>query len=382
MRVAFCAAAAAFLAFAGSAQALEVRFYPGDYVYAYQLDAAHGSSSVLIQNIAIINDGAAPVSLDSVSVEFMNGDRVIDTRTLGSEELARAAAGGAGLQQAGLLQTLAFQFGGERLLGHSTLSPDLTLDPGEAILVTSQVFAYRGARDGVRVRVNGDAAQGRLAIRSSGTQTQFSFPLHGRWWNAAGASFQSHHRWTPMEEFAFDLIRLGPDQTTHRRDGTRFEDYYSYGEPVFAAAPGRVVFIISDQQEDPHAMRQPGETLEAYFDRLRQDQMTRLAGGAAGIGGNQIMIDHGNGEFSFYGHLKPGSLRVHVGDQVERGQRIAAVGSSGNSTEPHLHFHVCDGADLLTCRGIPVTWQGGGLDFGIDDPPRAPQTGDMLSERQ
>lgn len=382
MRLTFCAAFAAFLAFAGSAQALEVRFYPGDYVYAYQLDAAHGSSSVIIQNIAIINDGAAPVALDSVSIDLMSGARVIDTRTLGSEELTRAAAGGAGLQQAGLLQVLAFQFGGERLLGANTLSADLTLDPGEALLVTSQVFAYRGGRDGVRVRVNGDAAQGQLAIRTGGTQTEFSFPVRGRWWNAAGPSFHSHHRWTPMEEFAFDLVRLGPDQTTHRRDGARFADYYSYGEPVFAAAPGRVVFVIADQQEDASVMRQRGETIETYFARLQQDQMTRIARGAAGVGGNQIMIDHGNGEFSFYGHLQPGSVRVHVGDIVERGQRIAAVGSTGNSTEPHLHFHVCNSADPLMCRGIPVTWQGGGLDFGIDDPPRAPQTGDMLSERE
>lgn len=381
MRVTFCAAFAALLAFAGSAEALEVKFYPADYVYAYELDRAHGSSSVIVHNIAIISDGAAPVTLEAVSLELMAGERAIDVRTLGAEELTRAAAGGAGLQQAGLLQPLAFQFGGDQLLPpNTTLSADLTLDPGEALLVSSQVFAYRGARDGVRVRVNGAAAEGRLAIRSGGTQTRFSFPLQGRWWNAAGASFQSHHRWTPMEEFAFDFVRLGPDQTTHRRAGTRFADYYSYGEPVLAAAPGRVALVVSDQQEDTSSMKRPGETIEAYFTRLQQDQFTRLARGAPGIGGNQIMIDHGNGEFSFYGHLQAGSVRVRIGDQVTRGQRIGAVGSSGNSTEPHLHFHVCNSADLLMCRGIPVTWEGA-LDLGIPDPPRAPQTGDIMSMR-
>ncbi|WP_395646100.1 M23 family metallopeptidase [Terricaulis sp.] len=380
MKLTFCAALAALLAFAGSADALEVKFYPADYVYAYELDRAHGSSSVILHNIAIVNDGPAPVTLNAVSIELMAGERTIDARTLGAEELSRAAAGGAGLQQAGLLQPLAFQFGGDLLLpANTTLSADLTLDPGEAILISSQVFAYRGARDGVRVRVNGDAAQGRIAIRSEGTQTRFSFPLHGRWWNAAGSSFHTHHRWTPMEEFAFDLIRLRPDLTTHRRDGTRFGDYLAYGEPVFAAAPGRVALVISGEQEDASVMQRPDETIETYFARLQQEQMTRLARGAAGIGGNQIMIDHGNGEFSFYGHLQPGSVLVRVGDQVMRGQRIAAVGSSGNSTEPHLHFHVCNSADPLMCRGIPITWEGE-IDLGMPDPPRAPQTGDIMSQ--
>lgn len=364
--------------FAGAAQALEVRFYPGERVYAFELDAAHGASSVIIHNIAIRNDGDAPVALSGVAIDLMSGDRALDTRSLGETELTRAAAGGAGMQQAGLLNILAFQFGGERLLPANTqLSPDLILDPGEAVLITSQVFAYRGARDGVRVRVNGGAAEGRLAIRTGLTQTVFSFPVEGQWYNGSGASFHTHHRWVPMEEFAYDLARVGENGRTYRRDGTRFTDYYAYGQPVFAAADGRVALVVSDESEDATAMKHPDETIEAYFTRLQQDQFTRLARGARGVGGNQIIIDHGNGEFSFYGHLRPGSVRVREGDQVTRGQRIGAVGSSGNSTEPHLHFHVCDSADPLMCAGIPVQWDG--LNFLMPDPPRQPQSGDLLS---
>jgi murein DD-endopeptidase MepM/ murein hydrolase activator NlpD len=124
-------------------------------------------------------------------------------------------------------------------------------------------------------------------------------------------------------------------------------------------------------------MKRPDETIEAYFTRLREEQMIRIAGGAPAIGGNQVIIDHGNGEFSFYGHLRPRSVRVHVGDQVERLQQIGAIGSSGNSTEPHLHFHVCNSADPLMCAGIPVTFEP--LEFGIPDPPRQPQSGDLLT---
>jgi murein DD-endopeptidase MepM/ murein hydrolase activator NlpD len=291
--------------------------------------------------------------------------------------LTRAAAGGAGLQQAGMLAPLAFQFGGDQLLPEgATLSADLTLEPGEALMITSQVFAFRGARDGVRVRVNVDAATASLAIRTGGTQGAYAFPLRGQWYNGAGASLHTHHRWTPMEEFAFDFVRYGENGRTYRRSGERFADYFAYGEPVFAAAPGRVVYVVSDQGEDPSAMKRPDETIEAYFTRLQQDQMARIAGGAPAIGGNQVIIDHGNGEFSFYGHLKPGSVRVRVGDNVQRLQQIGAVGSSGNSTEPHLHFHVCNSGDPLMCAGIPVTFEP--LEFGMPDPPRQPQTGDLM----
>jgi hypothetical protein len=376
MRPLFMATLALAVFAASAANALDVRFFPSERVYAYELSAAHGASSVVLHNISIINDTGSPVELSEVSIELMSGERALDRRVLGAPELTRAAAGGAGLQQAGMLDVLAFQFGGTQLLPAGTmLSTDLTLAPGEAVMITSQVFAFRGARDGVRVSVNG-AAEATLPIRAGVSQTVFAFPLRGQWYNGSGASFHSHHRWTPMEEFAFDFVRIGANGRTYRRTGERFADYYAYGEPVLAAAAGRVVYVVSDQGEDPTAMKRPDETIEAYFRRLQQDQMTRIAGGAPAIGGNQVIIDHGNGEFSFYGHLRPDSVRVRVGDTVERLQQIGVVGSSGNSTEPHLHFHVCNSADPLMCAGIPVQFEP--LEFAMPDPARQPQSGDLL----
>jgi len=58
------------------------------------------------------------------------------------------------------------------------------------------------------------------------------------------------------------------------------------------------------------------------------------------IFGNYIVIDHGNGEFSHLGHLKPGSVKVAVGDKVRAGQAIAQVGTSGSSLFPHLHYEL------------------------------------------
>jgi murein DD-endopeptidase MepM/ murein hydrolase activator NlpD len=46
------------------------------------------------------------------------------------------------------------------------------------------------------------------------------------------------------------------------------------------------------------------------------------------------------GVYLLYGHFQPGSLRVHVDERVRRGQVLGLIGTSGNSTTPHLHFQV------------------------------------------
>jgi murein DD-endopeptidase MepM/ murein hydrolase activator NlpD len=57
-----------------------------------------------------------------------------------------------------------------------------------------------------------------------------------------------------------------------------------------------------------------------------------------GAYGNRIIVRHDNGVKTMYAHLS--STSVNVGDKVTRGQRIGAVGTTGNSSGPHLHFEV------------------------------------------
>lgn len=56
--------------------------------------------------------------------------------------------------------------------------------------------------------------------------------------------------------------------------------------------------------------------------------------------GNTVVIDHGNGVWTWYGHIRDGGLKVSEGQSVSRGQKIAEVGSTGDSTGNHCHFEV------------------------------------------
>ena len=65
---------------------------------------------------------------------------------------------------------------------------------------------------------------------------------------------------------------------------------------------------------------------------------TVISSGWYGGYGNYILIDHGGGMATGYGHLS--QMFVSAGQQIQKGQAIGAVGSTGASTGPHLHFEV------------------------------------------
>ena len=56
--------------------------------------------------------------------------------------------------------------------------------------------------------------------------------------------------------------------------------------------------------------------------------------------GNYVIIQHTDGNYTLYGHLYQNSITVVAGDSVRQGQVIGKMGSSGQSTGPHLHFEV------------------------------------------
>ena len=372
-------------AFADPPKSVELRFCPASAVRTYPLESRRDLQSLLLQNVAVINHGSAPFKIADIDIELLQANRVVESRKLDQEAVQRLADRGAKLQGAGILEQVAFQFCGTDLVGPSIKLAGATLARDQALLIVEQIFAFRGARDTLRVRVHGNLDgrtmefTGSIPIKSEFAQNNYIFPLRGVWYAGAGASFHTDHRWAVPEEFALDIAKIGESGLTHKSDGTRFNDYYAYGADVLAAAAGRVTGIASDQSEDPSAMQRPNETQEAYFARLQKEQAERLAEGLTAIAGNYVMIDHGKNEYSLYAHLQPGSLRVHVGDQVKAGDVIGKLGSSGNSTEPHLHFQICDKPNPLMCEGIPMNFSNVTIQWA--DLPRPIQSGDVVTAK-
>ena len=128
-------------------------------------------------------------------------------------------------------------------------------------------------------------------------------------------------------------------------DTNKLESYPYFGADIHAVADGPVVGVLDGLPEQIPGKTPTGLPLEQY-------------------GGNHIVQDIGDGNYAFYAHLKTGSVKVKVGDQLTTGQVIAALGNTGNSDAPHLHFHVmstpirCDPTDSRSCSSRFVSIPG------------------------
>ncbi len=172
-------------------------------------------------------------------------------------------------------------------------------------------------------------------------------PLRGNNWLAAnGPSNTSSHRraffvangriYFP-ERFAIDFVQIGPDGKTCTGNPKDNHSYHAYGADIIAVADGRIVDARSGMQDNV-----PGSTTGPIT--------------MATIAGDYLIEDIGHGAYAFYAHLKPGSIKVWVGAMVKRGQVLASLGNTGNSSEPHLHFHVIDTPTALSGNGLPYAF--------------------------
>jgi hypothetical protein len=127
--------------------------------------------------------------------------------------------------------------------------------------------------------------------------------------------------------------------TSFSADPRDVHSYFSYGKSVLAVANGRVL-IARDGLPD----NIPGHG-EAFHPAVPITLET--------VAGNTITLDLGDGQFAYYLHLQPGSLRVKTGDRVRRGQVLGSIGASGDAREPHLHFEVTTSSKLLAGEGLP-----------------------------
>jgi Peptidase family M23 len=159
-------------------------------------------------------------------------------------------------------------------------------------------------------------------------------PFEGTWYVAAEHGDLDPHKRFLAEAFAYDFLQIGANGKSFEHDGTRNLDYYAFGKRVLAAKDGTVVFVRADITDN-----EPGDP------NLNTP------------GGNVVVIDHGSGQFSYYAHLRARSVSVKIGNKVKSGDPLGEVGNSGDSTEPHLHFHVMNAADPAQADGVPVVFE-------------------------
>lgn len=219
----------------------------------------------------------------------------------------------------------------------------------------------------------------------SETKTSLALPLKGQIFVSDGFEFYSHHRRVDLfnpysmqlgikhnpTRYGLDFMMVDEKGSTFKGNGEKHEDYYIFGQPVLAPAAGVVVDCVDGRPDSPI-----GKFLVDY-DEIFRTKNLRL------FGGNFIYIDHGNGEFSSLFHLRCGSVKVRVGDRVTAGQPIAEVGSSGDSTEPHLHYQLSS-RPVFDCDGIPAVFKSFRRHLGgrtVDVTRGIVDTGDIVESR-
>jgi hypothetical protein len=179
-------------------------------------------------------------------------------------------------------------------------------------------------------------------------KANYTFPLKGKVLVYDGHDLYAHHRRFDYEfdfikglgisanfmRYAYDFILLDKNNVQYTGDGKKDEDFFGFGKTVYAIGDGKVIYASNVHKDD------------------KQFDIPGIAKNALELYGNCIAILHANNTVSIYGHLKQNSLKIKKADLVKAGQEIAAIGVSGSSFLPHLHFEVRTSI-LASAEGVP-----------------------------
>ncbi len=252
------------------------------------------------------------------------------------------------------------QFGTIKKVGPARLNP-----PNQAVI---PAFFERGTLD-IRLVLDGeDKIAGLWFLPRSANipvpeknSTPLSLPCRGRWlvqWGGDTKELNQHHE-VPNQRFAFDLLGVGEDGRTRKGDGTRNEDYYAFEREVLAPADGVVTDVITGVRDNVPGSMNPYSAL-----------------------GNAVFIQHSAYEVSVIAHLKFGSVTVKPGQKVRRGELVGLCGNSGNSSEPHIHYHLMNTPIIQDAIGIKVFFDRLVVERGGEKKPAenySPVKGDIIS---
>ena len=182
---------------------------------------------------------------------------------------------------------------------------------------------------------------GRAFIGGSAAIAQITPPFEGEWLVLQGgrSPLQNHHLVAYNQRFALDLVRL--DDGHIFADETGNAGVHSWEQPLLSPADGKVVVARGEMEDADGA---------------------NFVTDAADAAGNVIVIELDTGLFVVLAHLRHGTLRVSEGDRVRKGDPLALVGNSGNTTMPHLHLQVQTHVDLWNPdnRSVPFAFEPAG----------------------
>lgn len=245
-----------------------------------------------------------------------------------------------------------------RLLGPSgvPLVPGPELAPGQSLTLFLDVTLPRGRRVPAELAHRFVLSLGpdtgpvhRVSLTGARTTVQrraaisVSAPLRGNKLLAiiAHAPVTIDNRLTHAQRYAIDFARLNQaGDNVFDGDPQRNESYAIYRDEVFAAAQGTIVAIRNDIAENTPPIEPPFNTWDD-------------------VAGNRVVQHLGGDRYALYAHMQPGSVRVRVGQRVERGEVLGLVGNTGISSGPHLHFQVIDspgGPSALNANGLPYVF--------------------------
>jgi hypothetical protein len=184
--------------------------------------------------------------------------------------------------------------------------------------------------------------------------------LRGEWTalNTPAHRVPSHGTDYLGQRYAFDFVQVEHDMGIPYRNGLArhlfwfqpADAFLCWGQSVLSVFDGRVAAVG-----------------EGWPDRMRINLFLALAGASVRspsprghdirpLAGNYVIVE-GDKASAFYAHLQVGSVAVGSGDEVRAGDLLGSVGNSGNSTMPHLHFHLMDRPHIQAARGVPCMFR-------------------------
>ncbi|MFZ1514485.1 MAG: DUF3887 domain-containing protein [Saprospiraceae bacterium] len=173
--------------------------------------------------------------------------------------------------------------------------------------------------------------QAKPATSNTRNSTKLSLPFKGEWTVIWGGDTKelNYHVEHLAQKNAFDMVITDHNGNSYKNEGRKNEDYYAFGKELLAPCAGKVFMVVDGIKDNT-----PGELNPIY------------------IPGNTVIIKSGENEFLFFAHFKQHSIRVKEGQTVKKGELLGLCGNSGNSSEPHLHFHIQNEENMTNAIGI------------------------------